>query len=153
MKIEGGGFPGRRLGGGAGAGTVSAERRRGLNIFKIVGPKRMLLSWQYSLIFRTKSQPTEQVFGRTSLRTSGQKLRSGPPKSGKTSTLARTCRADVHKKKNFSLKKKFGLTFCYLNWRGYRVTLLKLSQEELPSLSLRSPPRSGPTPLLSTRFY
>ena len=32
----------------------------------------------------TKIQPKEEVFGRTSLRTSGQKLRSGPPNAGKT---------------------------------------------------------------------
>ena len=31
----------------------------------------------------TKIQPKEEVFGRISLRTSGQKLRSGPPNPGK----------------------------------------------------------------------
>ena len=31
----------------------------------------------------SKNQPKEEVFGRTSLRTSGQKLRSGPPNPGK----------------------------------------------------------------------
>ena len=51
--------------------------------------------------FRVKNlkiSPKTEVFGRTSLRTPGQKLRSGPPNPGKTSSLARTCRADVHEK-------------------------------------------------------
>ena len=46
----------------------------------------------------TKNQPKEEVFGRMSLRTSGQKVRSGPPNPGRTSTLTRTLRADVHDK-------------------------------------------------------
>ena len=46
----------------------------------------------------TKIQPKEEVFGRISLRTSGQKLRSGPPNPGKKSNLERTSRADVHEK-------------------------------------------------------
>ena len=46
----------------------------------------------------TKIQPKEGVFGRISLQTSGQKLRSGPPNAGKTSILGRTSRADVHEK-------------------------------------------------------
>ena len=50
----------------------------------------------------TKYQPKEEVFGRTSAQTSGQKLRSGPPNPGKTSILAWTARTDVHE--NFSLK-------------------------------------------------
>ena len=47
---------------------------------------------------KRKISPKTEVFGRTSLRTSGRKLRSGPPNPGKTSILARTCRADVHEK-------------------------------------------------------
>ena len=50
------------------------------------------------LYSETKNQPKEEVFGRTSLRTSGQKLRSGPPNAGKTSILQWICRADVHEK-------------------------------------------------------
>ena len=46
----------------------------------------------------TKIQPKEEVLGRISLRTSGQKLRLGPPNPGKTSISARTSRADVHEK-------------------------------------------------------
>ena len=57
----------------------------------------------------TKIQPKEEVFGRTSLRTSRQKLRSGPPNPGKTSISERTSRADVHEK-NFGLKNS-GLIF------------------------------------------
>ena len=34
-----------------------------------------------------KNQPKEEVLGRTSLRTSGQKLRSGPPNPGKTTAI------------------------------------------------------------------
>ena len=49
---------------------------------------------------QTKMQPKEEGFGRISLQTSGQKLRS----PGKTSILERTSRADVHEK-TFSLKK------------------------------------------------
>ena len=37
----------------------------------------------FGLFSGTKIQPKEEVFGRTSLRTSGQKLRSGPPNPGK----------------------------------------------------------------------
>ena len=48
--------------------------------------------------FRNENQPKEEVFGQTSLRTSRQKLLSGPPNPGKISSLARTCRTDVHKK-------------------------------------------------------
>ena len=47
---------------------------------------------------RRKNQPKEEVFGRTSLRTSGQKLQSGPSNAGKTSILPRICCADVHGK-------------------------------------------------------
>ena len=59
----------------------------------------------------TKNEPKEEGFGRTSLRTSGQKLQSGPPipEKKKTSILARTCRADVQGK-NFGLK-NFRLIF------------------------------------------
>ena len=46
----------------------------------------------------TRIQPKEEVFGRISLRTSGQKLRSGPPNPGKTSISERTSRADVLEK-------------------------------------------------------
>ena len=59
---------------------------------------------------KRKISPKTEVFGRTSLRTSGQKLRSGPPNPGKTSISARACRADVHKKKKIGLK-NFRLIF------------------------------------------
>ena len=50
-------------------------------------------------ISETKNQPKEEVFGRTSLQTSGQKLRSGCPNPGKKNKhLARTVRADAHEK-------------------------------------------------------
>ena len=52
-------------------------------------PKTKLYSRKKS---ETINQPKEEV----SLWTSGQKLRSGPPNPEKASTLARTCRADVH---------------------------------------------------------
>ena len=92
----------------------------------------------------TKIQPKEEVFGRTSLRTSRQKLRSGPPNPGKTSTSERTSHADVHEK-NFGLK-NFGLIFRSLlrlatPWREPRETL----PDELPSQSpvvTRSRPQS-----------
>ena len=51
-----------------------------------------------TFIRNVKSAQRPKFFGRTSLRTSGQKLRSGPPNPGETSILARTCRADVHEK-------------------------------------------------------
>ena len=47
---------------------------------------------------KRKISPKTEVFGRTSLRTSGQKLRSGPPNPSKTSISARAYRADVHEK-------------------------------------------------------
>ena len=47
---------------------------------------------------KMKNQPKEEVLGRISLRTSGEKLRSGPPNLGKRSILARTPRADIHEK-------------------------------------------------------
>ena len=53
---------------------------------------------QRTLTYGKKIQPKEEVFGRISLRTSVQKLRSGPPNPGKTSTLAPTSRTDVHEK-------------------------------------------------------
>ena len=46
----------------------------------------------------TKLQPKLEVFGRISLRTSGQKLRSGPPNPGKTSISERTSRRTSMKK-------------------------------------------------------
>ena len=60
----------------------------------------------------TKKQPKEEVFGRTSLRTSGQKLRSGPPKLEKTSIGGRGHAAWTSTKKNFGLK-NFGLIFSF----------------------------------------
>ena len=70
----------------------------------------------------TKIQPKEEVFGRRSLRTSGQKLRSGPPNPGKISILAPTSRADVHEK-NFGLK-NFGLIFrSLINVRKIRAPI------------------------------
>ena len=59
-----------------------------------------------------KNQPKEEVFGRTSLRTSGQKLRSGPPNLGKkTSILARTYTQKLRSEK---LRADFGRDlFCW----------------------------------------
>ena len=57
----------------------------------------------------TKIQPKEEVFGRTSLRTSRQKLRSGPPNPGKTKHFG-TDMPRGHPRKNFGLK-NFGLIF------------------------------------------
>ena len=47
-----------------------------------------------------KNHPKEEILGRIFVRTSGQKLRSGPPNHGKTRVLARarTSGADVLKK-------------------------------------------------------
>ena len=49
-------------------------------------------------LVRNEIQPKEEVFGRTSLRTSRQKLRSGLPNPGKTSISELTSHADVHEK-------------------------------------------------------
>ena len=65
--------------------------------------------WARGFFSGTKIQPKEEVFGRTSLRTSRQKLRSGPPNPGKTSISERAFHADV-REKNFGLK-NFGLIF------------------------------------------
>ena len=62
------------------------------------------LRLKFEVVFNLENQkrkisPKTEVFGRTSLRTSGQKLRTGPPNPGKkTSILAWTCHADVHEK-------------------------------------------------------
>ena len=84
------------------------------------GPGRRALRRVLRRDSGTRIQPKEEVFGRISLRTSGQKLRSGPPNPGKTSILERTARADIHEK-NFGLK-NFGLIFCSLGVlrRGFR---------------------------------
>ena len=52
----------------------------------------------YSKCSGTKTQPKEEVLGRTSLRTSRLKLRSGPPNLRKTSISERASHADVHEK-------------------------------------------------------
>ena len=57
----------------------------------------------------TKNQPKEEVFGRTSLWTSGQKLRSGLPSPGKKASWhGHSARTST--KKSFGLK-NFGLIF------------------------------------------
>ena len=61
-------------------------------------PFQRRISDSHRLPQKRKISPKTEVFGRTSLRTSGQKLRSGPPNPGKTSVSARACRADVHEK-------------------------------------------------------
>ena len=45
-----------------------------------------------------KIHPKEEVLSRMSLRTCGQKPRSGPPNPGKTCILERTSHADIHEK-------------------------------------------------------
>ena len=72
----------------------AANRAMFPHLFLISGATRR----QQTCISGTKNQPKEEVLGRTSLRTSGQKLRSGPPNPGKTSILARKSRADVHER-------------------------------------------------------
>ena len=67
-------------------------------------------SWLKPCYSETEIQPKEEVFGRISLRTSGQKLRSGPPNARKkTSILGRTT-PRRRPWKNFGLK-NFGLIF------------------------------------------
>ena len=62
----------------------------------------------WGLWSETKNQPKEEVFGRTSLRTSGQTLRSGPPNPGKkTFWHGRVARTSTN---NFCLK-NFGPIF------------------------------------------
>ena len=101
-----------------------------------------LAGYYHLLVFvqKRKISPKTEVFGRTSLRTSGQKLRSGTPNPGKTSILARACRADVHEKT--SVWKTSGWSFvpylCASHWQlcgvplkeeGWRVcSLSRLSQ-------------------------
>ena len=59
----------------------------------------------------TKIQPKEEVSGRTSLRTSRQKLRSGPPNPGKPSISERTSHADVHEKISVFFKLRADFSF------------------------------------------
>ena len=47
----------------------------------LIGPHKHIL-YIYIYISETKKKPKEEIFGRTSLRTCGQKLRSGPPTPG-----------------------------------------------------------------------
>ena len=63
---------------------------------------------------KRKVSPKTEVFGRTSLRTSGQKLRSGPPNPGKNKHLG-TDMPRGRPRKNFGLK-NFGLMFRSLTW-------------------------------------
>ena len=63
-----------------------------------------------------KISPKTEVFGRTSLRTSGQKLRSGPPNPGKNKHFG-TDMPRGRPQKNFGLK-NFGLIFRTLAARG-----------------------------------
>ena len=81
--------------------------------------KKLCVSHLQPRLSGTKNQPKEEVLARISLRTSGQKLRSGPPNPGKTSILGRTSRADVHEK-NFG-QKNFGLIF-----RSLELSSIKL---------------------------
>ena len=58
----------------------------------------LILTWTSWPNFRNKKSAQRGSFRSDVPGTSGQKLRSGPPSPGKTSILARTCRADVHEK-------------------------------------------------------
>ena len=68
----------------------------------------------------TKKQPKEEVFGRTSLRISGQKLRSGPPNPGKqalwhrhaTRTSTKKLRSEKKLRADFSLPSKRPFAKC-----------------------------------------
>ena len=67
------------------------------------GSQNNFMQENFGLIFRsllsgTKNQPKEEVLGRVSLWTCGQKLRSGPQILEKTSILAQPSRTDVHDK-------------------------------------------------------
>ena len=73
----------------------------------------------------TKNQPKEEVFGRISLRTSSQKLRSGPLNPGKESIGAPTSRADIHEK-TFGLK-NFGLIYRIVPFRIQSIFLVQPS--------------------------
>ena len=53
---------------------------------------------QCGLQLRNEQSAQRGTLGQTSMRTSGQKLRSGHPHPGNRCTLARTSRADVHEK-------------------------------------------------------
>ena len=70
-----------------------------------VGTSRIL-----EKLYARKLRPKMEALGRRYLRTSGQKLRSGPPNPGKTSMLAWTSRADVHEN-NFGLKNGADFSF------------------------------------------
>ena len=55
-----------------------------------------------------KIQPKEEVFGRISLRTSGQKLRSGPPNAGKqTFCDGHPARTSMKKRRSEKLRADF----------------------------------------------
>ena len=64
-------------------------------------------------VSETKNQPREEVFCQTSLRTSGQKLESGPPNPGKSMHCAKHFAKHMPRgrpRKNIGLK-NFGLIF------------------------------------------
>ena len=83
----------------------------------------------------TKIQPKEEVFGRISLRTSGQTLRSGPPNPGKNKHFG----MDMPRgrpRKNFGLK-NFGLIFRSLFLCAFSAPYLSSSSRScigIPSL-------------------
>ena len=98
----------------------------------------------------TKIQPKEEVFGRISLRTSGQKLRSGPPNAGKKQAFWDGHPAQTSMKKLRSEKLRADFSFpiseapvCQLFWDDFFVkttlqgkkvhrTLVLMTPENLP---------------------
>ena len=87
-------------------------------VFEFAGEKRHLnlrprwpgTSVKTAKCPETKDQPKGEVFGRTSMRTSGQKRLSGPPKPGKKNKHFGMDMPRGRPRKNFGLK-NFGLIF------------------------------------------
>ena len=96
--------------------------------------------WMLPNFSGTKNQPKEEALGRISLRTSGQRLRSGPPNPARISILARTSRADVHEKT--SVCKTSGWFFAPQFWIRNLVAA-RCHCERLRYLC-DSPPRPAP---------
>ena len=70
--------------------------------------RKIICYVQKSQDSETKNQPKEEVFGRTSLRTSRQKLRLGPPSPGKTSIWHRdAARTSAKKLRSEKLRTDF----------------------------------------------
>ena len=79
---------------------------------RLVLASKVIFMFSKVILSRNENQPKEEVLGRTSLQTSGQTPRSGPPNPGDKQAFWHG-HASQTSPKNFSLK-SFWLIFCSL---------------------------------------